>query len=67
MRVIAYILAVICAIVAVMYFALPADQLPTFMPGFEAGSAHVHVKHAVIAAAAAVILAVIGWLVGRRV
>jgi hypothetical protein len=66
MRVIAYILAVICAIVAVMYFALPADQLPTFMPGFEAGSAHVHVKHAVIAAAAAVILAVIGWLVGRR-
>jgi hypothetical protein len=67
MRVIAYILAVICAIVAVMYFALPADQLPTFMPGFEAGSAHVHVKHAVIAAAAAVILAVIGWLGGRRV
>jgi hypothetical protein len=46
---------------------LPADQLPTFMPGFEAGSAHVHVKHAVIAAAAAVILAVIGWLGGRRV
>ena len=67
MRVIAYILAVICAIVAVMYFALPADQLPTFMPGFEAGSAHVHVKHAVIAAVAAIILAVIGWLVGRRV
>jgi hypothetical protein len=66
MRVIAYILAIICAIVAVMYFAIPAENLPNFMPGFEAGSAHIHTKHALIAAVAAVILAVIGWLVGRR-
>ena len=33
MRVIAYILAIICAIVAVMYFAIPAGNLPDFMPG----------------------------------
>jgi hypothetical protein len=46
MRVIAYILAIICIIVA--------------------GSAHIHTKHAAIAVVAAVILAVIGWLVGRR-
>ena len=66
MRVIAYILAIICIIVAVMYFVMPAGQLPTFMPGYEAGSAHIHAKHAAIAVVAAVILAVIGWLVGRR-
>jgi uncharacterized membrane protein len=66
MRAIAYILAIICVIVAVVYFAMPAGQLPTFMPGYEAGSAHFHVKHAIIAVVAAVILAVIGWLVGRR-
>jgi uncharacterized membrane protein len=66
MRVIAYILAIICIIVAVMYFVMPAGQLPTFMPGYEAGSAHIHSKHAVIAVVAAVILAVIGWLFGRR-
>jgi hypothetical protein len=66
MRVIAYILAIICAIVAVMYFAIPAGNLPDFMPGFEAGSTHIHTKHAVIAAVAAIVLAVIGWLVGRR-
>jgi len=66
MRAIAYILAIICIIVAVMYFAMPADQLPTFMPGYEAGSAHIHTKHAIIAVVAAVILAMIGWLVGRR-
>ena len=66
MRAIAYILAIICIIAAVMYFVMPAGQLPTFMPGYEAGFAHVHVKHAVIAVVAAVILGVIGWLIGRR-
>ena len=66
MRAIAYILAIICVIVAVVYFVMPAGQLPTFMPGYEAGSVHIHTKHAVIAVVAAVILAVIGWLVGRR-
>ncbi len=66
MRVIAYILAIICAIVAVMYFAMPAGQLPSFMPGYVAGSDHVHHTHALVAAVAAVVLAVIGWFVGRR-
>jgi hypothetical protein len=66
MRAVAYVLAIICIIVAVMYFAMPAGQLPTFMPGYEAGSAHVHIKHAIIAVVVAVILGVIGWLIGRR-
>jgi uncharacterized membrane protein YozB (DUF420 family) len=66
MRAIAYILAIICVIVAVVYFVMPAGQLPTFLPGYEAGSAHIHSKHAIIAIVAAVILAVIGWLIERR-
>ena len=66
MRAIAYILAIICVIVAVVYFVMPAGQLPTYMPGYEAGSTHIHSKHAIVAIVAAVILAVIGWLVGRR-
>jgi len=63
---IAYLLAIICIIAAVMYFVMPAGSLPTFMPGYEAGSVHVHVKHAIIAIVAAVILFLIGWLIGRR-
>jgi hypothetical protein len=66
MRLVAYLLAIICIIAAVMYFVMPAGQLPTFMPGFEAGSAHVHMKHAIIALVAAVVLFLIGWLIGRR-
>lgn len=66
MRAVAYILAIICIIAAVMYFAMPAGQLPTFMPGYAAGSAHMHMKHAIIAVVAAVVLVLIGWLIGRR-
>jgi len=66
MRAVAYVLAIICIIAAVMYFAMPAGQLPTFMPGYEAGSAHMHMKHAIIAVVAAAVLVLIGWLIGRR-
>jgi predicted permease len=62
----AYLLAIICIIAAVMYFVMPAGSLPTFMPGYEAGSAHIHVKHAIIAIVAAIVLFLIGWLIGRR-
>jgi hypothetical protein len=66
MRLLAYLVAIICIIAAVMYFVMPAGQLPTFMPGYEAGSVHIHTKHAIIALVLGVILAVIGWFVGRR-
>ncbi len=66
MRLIAYILALVCVVAAVTYFVMPAGSLPTFMPGYEAGSAHVHMKHAIIAAVAAVMLFLIGWMIGRR-
>jgi hypothetical protein len=48
-----------------MYFVMPAGSLPTFMPGYEAGSAHLHHRHAAIAAVAAIILFGIGWFIGR--
>jgi len=66
MRLLAYLVAIICIIAAVMYFVMPAGQLPTFMPGYEASSAHIHTKHAIIALVLGVILFVIGWFVGRR-
>ncbi len=65
MRLVAFVLAIICIIVAVMYFVMPAGSLPTFMPGYEAGSVHVHMKHGIIAAVVAVVLFLIGWLLGR--
>jgi membrane protein DedA with SNARE-associated domain len=66
MRTLAYILAILCVIAAVMYFVMPAGQLPTFMPGYLSGSDHIHKTHAVAAAVAAVVLFLIGWFAGRR-
>ena len=66
MRMLAYLLAIICIIAAVMYFVMPAGSLATLMPGYEAGSAHIHMKHAIIAIVAAIVLFLIAWLIGRR-
>jgi membrane protein DedA with SNARE-associated domain len=65
MRMLAYLLAIICVILAVMYYVMPAGNLPTFMPGYLAGSSHVHLTHAIAAAVAAVVLFVLGWFFGR--
>ena len=36
-------------VVAVLYFADSAADLPSFFPGHESGSAHHHVKHGIAA------------------
>jgi hypothetical protein len=66
MKMLAWLLAVIFLIVAIVYFVIPAGSLPGFMPGFEAGSAHVHMKHAAIALVVAIIFGGLGWFAGRR-
>ena len=66
MKMIAYVLGLICAIAAVMYFTMPAGSLPTFMPGYDAGSSHIHTTHALAAAVAAIVLFGVGWFAGRR-
>src|ERR1700751_4369437 len=65
MRLVVYLLAIICVIAAIVYFTMPADKLPDFMPGHIAGSARIHTTHALAAAIAAVGLFIIGWAVGR--
>ena len=65
MKMLAYLLALVCVAAAVMYFLLPAGSLPTFVPGFEAGSTRIHVKHGAAAAVVAVVLFGIGWWAGR--
>jgi hypothetical protein len=66
MKIAAIILGLILAVVAIVYFVVPAGSLPGFFPGFEAGSTRVHVKHGVVSAVAAVVLFGIGWWAGRR-
>jgi len=50
----------------VVYFVMPADQLPSFMPGHVDGLARVRMKHGVVAGGVGVVLLIVGWILGRR-
>jgi hypothetical protein len=60
MKMLAYGLAIVCVIVAGMYFVLPGGALPTFLPGYVAGSTHIHKMHGVAAITGAVVFLLIG-------
>jgi hypothetical protein len=65
MRVAALILGLAFALVAILYWLVPADSLPDFFPGFEPGSDRVHIKHGIAAAVVAVLMFAIAWYAGR--
>ncbi len=49
-----------------VYFVVPADQLPGFMPGHQAGVMRVHLKHGALSGGLGVVLLIVGWFMGRR-
>ena len=65
MKLIAIILGLVFLAVAIAYFAVPAGSLPSFLPGYEADSTHVHIKHGVASLVIAVVLFVVAWYSGR--
>jgi drug/metabolite transporter (DMT)-like permease len=65
MRIIISLLGVVLLIVAGVYFLLPADQLPSILPGHEAGVMHVHTKHGIVAGIAGLVLLGTGWWLDR--
>ncbi|TMI99136.1 MAG: hypothetical protein E6G97_23555 [Alphaproteobacteria bacterium] len=66
MKTIAYLLGVLLIVVAAIYLLVPADSLPSFLPGHEAGLARPRIKHGLAAGAAGIVLLAIGWFAGRR-
>jgi hypothetical protein len=66
MKLILALLGVVLLIVAAVYFVVPADQLPGFFPGHEAGVTHTHIKHGIVAGVVGLVLLIAGVLMGRR-
>lgn len=62
---VAIVLGLAFAALAALYWLVPAGSLPSFIPGFEAGSPRIHIKHGFVAAAIAVVLFVIARFFGR--
>ena len=65
MRILGIVLGLAFAALAVVYWMVPAGSLPTFVPGFEAGSGHIHLKHGIASALVAVVVFGLGWYIGR--
>jgi hypothetical protein len=66
MKLICTVLGLALIAIAVMYFLMPADALPGFFPGHEAGVTRMHYKHGMVSGAAGVVLLALGWFMGRR-
>jgi hypothetical protein len=66
MKLVLTLLGVVLLVVAAVYFLVPADQLPGFFPGHEAGAARVHMKHGIVAGVIGIILIGAGMFTGRR-
>jgi hypothetical protein len=66
MKLVLTLLGVVLLVIAAVYFLLPADQLPSFMPGHEAGVTRIHTRHGMIAAVAGLVLIAAGAWMGRR-
>jgi hypothetical protein len=63
---IAWILGVLFLAVAATCWLVPAGSLPSFFPGFKAGSDHIAAKHAIGSLIIALILFTFAWLQIRR-
>jgi len=66
MKLVLTVLGIVLLVVAAVYFMLPADQLPGFFPGHEAGVAKIHAKHGIVAGVAGLVLLAAGVWMGRR-
>lgn len=66
MKAILTILGVILIVAAAVYFLVPADSLPGFFPGHEAGLARLRIKHGILSGGVGVVLLIASWFFGRK-
>ncbi|WP_159006002.1 hypothetical protein [Bradyrhizobium sp. S69] len=66
MKLVLSLLGVVLLVVAAVYFLIPADQLPSFFPGYAAGDVHTHTKHGIVAGVVGLVLLGAGVFIGRR-
>jgi uncharacterized membrane protein YkvA (DUF1232 family) len=66
MKLLLTVLGVILLIVGAVYVLVPADQLPSFFPGYEADVARVHLKHGVVSGVLGLLLIAAGVWTGRK-
>jgi hypothetical protein len=66
MKLVLSLIGVVLLVVAAVYFLVPADQLPTFFPGHEAGLARIRIKHGAVAGVLGIVCLVLPIVLRRR-
>jgi hypothetical protein len=66
MKLVLTVLGVVLLIVAGVYALVPAEQLPGFFPGHEAGVTRAHMKHGMVSGVVGLVLIGAGIFLGRR-
>ena len=66
MKLVLTLLGVVLLVIAAVYFLVPADQLPGFFPGHEAGLTRVQTKHGIVSGVVGLVLIAAGTFMGRR-
>ena len=57
----AVVVGLLALVMTGVYWLVPAGGLPVFIPGFEAGSTHIHYTHGVAALVLALALFAFAW------
>jgi hypothetical protein len=57
----AVIVGIALIVIAIVYWVEPAESLPSFFPGHQAGSTHHHVKHGIAAFFVGLAALVFAW------
>ena len=66
MKLVLTLVGVVLLVIAAVYVLVPADQLPAFFPGHEAGVTRVHLKHGVVSGVLGLVLIAAGVFMGRK-
>ena len=66
MKLICTVLGLALLVIAAMYFLMPANTLPSFFPGFDAGLPRMRYKHGIVSGVVGIVALAVGWFMGRR-
>jgi hypothetical protein len=58
--------ALVFLAIAIYYWTTKAGSLPSWVPGHEAGSSHIHLKHGLAALVVAIAFAVLAWFTSAK-
>jgi hypothetical protein len=65
MKAVLILIGIVLVVLGAIYLLIPADSLPSFLPGHETGLARVRVKHGLLSGGIGIVLIAAGFFVGR--